>query len=190
MSASVIFGTVSALTKIGGYLDIIDSINNKLDRLVGMHLKAANYALESATRTSNKDEYIKYIDRARDKFIDAISVERKQVNLVQAYLGLAFCNHLVNDTSNMHKNLKEAKFHYSVLCNSLPDEDSLLQQMSGEGSGEGGTMEKTVISIVSLGAIPLISGIVEMVKEPIRNKKTREIESVKPIILEIDRIIQ
>ena len=189
MSSSTIFGTLNTIVKIGEYLDIVDSVNSKLDRLVGMHLEAANYALKSAVRTTNKSEYIKYIERARNKFIDAISVERNDVNLIQAYFGLAFCNHLVNDNANMIENLKKAKSRYDWLRANLPDEDSLLQQMSEEGAGEGGVMEKTIISIASLGAIPLISGITEMVKKPLRSKKMKEIDSVKRIMEEIEKNI-
>lgn len=187
MSVSVIFGNLNAIVKIGEYLNIVDSVNNKVGRLISMHLSAANYALESATRTTNESEYIKYIERARNKFIDAISVESNDVNLIQAYFGLAFCNHLVTDDTNMVENLKKAKSSYDRLWNRLPDKDSLLQQMSEEGSGEGGAMEKTIISIVSLGAIPLVSSITEMVKKTLRNKIMKEIGSVGKIMEEIEK---
>lgn len=102
-----IFDTTDDLNKIAIYLDLIESDSQKLNRIIGQSLISANEALRHALRASSKDLYKHYLDRAIDKYIDAISIE-KHDKLFMAYFGLAFCNGLVNDFKNQQANIKKA----------------------------------------------------------------------------------
>lgn len=63
--------------------------------------------LNYATTASGTNQ-MEYIRRAKDLFIDAISVEENE-NLISSYVGLAMCQHLLGDFQNSSMTIERIK---------------------------------------------------------------------------------
>lgn len=98
MGAAVIFGAVNLSSSIAGYLGLIDNVNSNVKKLLHQSFVSAVQNLNYATTASGTNQ-MEYIRRAKDLFINAISVEENE-NLISSYVGLAMCQHLLGDFQN------------------------------------------------------------------------------------------
>ena len=67
--------------------------------LLHQAFKSAIQNLEYAQTASSDINRLDYIKTAKERFIDAISVEENE-NLISSYVGLAMCQHLMGDIEN------------------------------------------------------------------------------------------
>ena len=107
MGAAVIFGAVNLSSSIAGYLGLIDNENSNVKKLLHQSFVSAVQNLNYATTASGTNQ-MEYIRRARDLFIDAISVEENE-NLISSYVGLAMCQHLLGDFQNSSMTIERIK---------------------------------------------------------------------------------
>ena len=107
MGAAVIFGAVNLSSSIAGYLGLIDNVNSNVKKLLHQSFVSAVQNLNYATTASGTNQ-MEYIRRARDLFIDAISVEENE-NLISSYVGLAMCQHLLGDFQNSSMTIERIK---------------------------------------------------------------------------------
>ena len=107
MGAAVIFGAVNLSSSIAGYLGLIDNVNSNVKKLLHQSCVSAVQNLNYATTASGTNQ-MEYIRRARDLFIDAISVEENE-NLISSYVGLAMCQHLLGDFQNSSMTIERIK---------------------------------------------------------------------------------
>ena len=107
MGAAVIFGAVNLSSSIAGYLGLIDNVNSNVKKLLHQSFVSAVQNLNYATTASGINQ-MEYIRRARDLFIDAISVEENE-NLISSYVGLAMCQHLLGDFQNSSMTIERIK---------------------------------------------------------------------------------
>lgn len=89
---------------IGNYLGIIDSLEIKVKKLVKSELNSGILALKQAQNSQAERDSL--LREARSKLNKAIYLEKEE-RLVAAYLGLALCHFLLNDTNNSIATLKE-----------------------------------------------------------------------------------
>ena len=107
MGAAVIFGAVNLSSSIAGYLGLIENVNSNVKKLLHQSFVSAVQNLNYATTASGQNQ-MEYIRRARDLFIDAISVEKNE-NLISSYVGLAMCQHLLGDFHNSSMTIERIK---------------------------------------------------------------------------------
>jgi hypothetical protein len=100
--------------------DFLDLIRNDIQSMMHMHFRSAyenlNYALHA--NAHNKTEYLV---QARNRFIDASTIERND-NLILTYLGLAFCQELLDDLANSNITLNKIRgVHWEDIYSDNPD---------------------------------------------------------------------
>ncbi len=88
---------------VAEYTKIIDSMNQKIDRLVNSEFEAAIRLLDQAIRSEN--EQVSLLRDARYSFNKSISLESGE-RLALSYLGLAICHYYLNDKNNAEEALK------------------------------------------------------------------------------------
>lgn len=98
MSPAIIFSAINLTKAIGEYLGFIEGSNTMLQKLVHQSFQSAKLNLEYAYNT-NETKQIEYLKVARSEFIRAVSVEENEAK-ISALLGLAMCQHWLNDQSN------------------------------------------------------------------------------------------
>lgn len=167
VTISTIFSSVNMAIKIAGYLQFIETSDEKLNRLTRMHQIAAKEALEHALRVVNqKEAFNMYVNRAIEKYLDAISIEKEE-GLFAAYIGLAFCNQLTKDESNMEVNLSKAISIYKSTKHAASSEPDSIMDAYTEA-------DQVVLSIATLGIANLFSsGIKSIEKRQIEKDKER-----------------
>lgn len=102
---SLIFRTAVPLTKgILEYMDIIESLDSKIDKQSKSELAAGIRALKQASNSETESESL--LREARSRFNKAISLE-KEDRLFKAYLGLAVCHFFLMDFNNASSALKD-----------------------------------------------------------------------------------
>lgn len=99
MTPAVIFGSINLAQSIAGYMGLIESVGGDVKKLLHQSLKSALQNLEYA-RSATGQNQLDYIRAARERFIDAISVEQNE-SLISAIVGLAMCQHLLGDDKNV-----------------------------------------------------------------------------------------
>ncbi len=96
MTPAVIFGSINMATSIAAYFGLIESVGGNVQKLLHQAFKSAIQNLEYAQTASSDINRLDYIKTAKERFIDAISVEENE-NLISSYVGLAMCQHLMGD---------------------------------------------------------------------------------------------
>ena len=125
MGAAVIFGAVNLSSSIAGYLGLIDNVNSNVKKLLHQSFVSAVQNLNYATTASGTNQ-MEYIRRARDLFIDAISVEENE-NLISSYVGLGMCQHLLGDFQNSSMTIEEGLNTVpGVNCSQYCDNEKIL----------------------------------------------------------------
>jgi hypothetical protein len=108
--------------------DFLDLIRNDIQSMMHMHFRSAyenlNYALHA--NANNKKEYLV---QARNRFIDASTIERND-NLILTYLGLAFCQELLDDLANSNITLNKIR---GVYWEDIYSDDILLKNFWDSG---------------------------------------------------------
>jgi len=99
MTPAVIFGSLNIVKSIAAYFGLIESVDGNVKKLLHQSFKSATQNLNYAKSATSHNLQEDYLRRAREKFIDAISVEGNE-NLISSYVGLAMCQHLLGDTYN------------------------------------------------------------------------------------------
>ena len=99
MTPAVIFGRINMATSIAAYFGLIESVGGNVQKLLHQAFKSAIQNLEYAQTASSDINRLDYIKTAKERFIDAISVEENE-NLISSYVGLAMCQHLMGDIEN------------------------------------------------------------------------------------------
>lgn len=115
MTPAVIFGSLNMATSIAAYLGLIESVGGNVQKLLHQAFKSAIQNLEYAQTASSDTNRLDYIKTAKERFIDAISVEENE-NLISSYVGLAMCQHLMGDITNRDltmQNIKNVKLTLS-----------------------------------------------------------------------------
>lgn len=106
-----------------GILDYTRLIQENIQSFMHIYFKSAyenlNYALNS-----DGDNQISYLKQARNRFIDAASIERNE-NLILSYLGLAMCQVMLDDVANSKISINKIK-----TVNFIFDEKECLEKYS------------------------------------------------------------
>lgn len=102
----MIFKTAAAAIAITRYLGIIDSVDPSIRKLLHQAFNSARMNLEYARDAKPGKLQNDYIKQAKTEFINAMAVEQDE-NLVSAHIGLAMCQHLLNDTFNAIKTIQK-----------------------------------------------------------------------------------
>jgi tetratricopeptide (TPR) repeat protein len=105
MHIQVLFQTISLTKSVAEYSGIVESIGKKIDRLMGAELECGLRTLKQATHSTV--EQTSLLRDARSCFNKAISLEKEEERLVQAYLGLAVCHSYLGDETNAKDALQE-----------------------------------------------------------------------------------
>ena len=99
-------GTMNATLAIASYFELIDTVSSDVSKLLHQSFKSARMNLELAQTSSELVQQKEYLKEARNKFIEAIAVEKDE-NLVSAYAGLTMCQLLLGDNANAQLTLKK-----------------------------------------------------------------------------------
>lgn len=130
MTPAAIFGSINLAQSIAGYMGLIESVGGDVKKLLHQSFKSALQNLEYA-QTATGQNQLDYIRTARERFIDAISVEQNE-RLISAIVGLAMCQHLLGDDKNVQMTLdrinsveltlseKTKSFGLDLLLNAIP----------------------------------------------------------------------
>lgn len=105
MNTNTIFATANVTKSIAAYLGLIDNISSDVKKLLHQAFKSAVLNLDYAKTSSGKMQ-LDYIQTAREKFTDAISVEENE-NLILSYVGLGMCQYHLGDIYNAKLTLKQ-----------------------------------------------------------------------------------
>ena len=89
----IIFSVARSTKSIKSYLGVIESSDDSISKLSHNPFNSAIENLRYAQACANIDNAASYIEVARSKFIEAINLEENE-NKVDAFLGLAMCQHL------------------------------------------------------------------------------------------------
>lgn len=106
MTPAIIFGSLNLATSIAAYFGLIESVSGNVQKLLHQAFKSAIQNLQYAITASSNVSRLDYLKTAKDRFIDAISVEENE-NLISSYIGLAMCQHLLGDTSNRDMTMRK-----------------------------------------------------------------------------------
>lgn len=98
-------------------------IRGGIETLMHMYFKSAYENLQFALNASEQNRR-EYIIQARNRFVDAISVERNE-NLILSYIGLSLCQMLTGDDANGSQTIQKIK----NVCCTLPDDYETLCSM-------------------------------------------------------------
>lgn len=96
-------GALAGSMKIAEYFGLIEGVSTQVTRLVHQAFISAKKNLEDAQYATGQEQ-VNYVRRAKDRFIDAIAVEKNE-NLVLAYVGLSMCQYFLGDYTNARRNL-------------------------------------------------------------------------------------
>lgn len=108
MTPAVIFGSLNLATSIAAYFGLIESVGGNVQKLLHQAFKSAILNLEYAQTASSDASRLDYIKTAKERFIDAVSVEENE-NLISSYVGLAMCQHLMGDLVNRDISMRNIK---------------------------------------------------------------------------------
>lgn len=108
MSPAIIFGSLNLTTSIAAYFGLIESVGGNVQKLLHQAFKSAIQNLNYAQTASSDTSRLDYIRTAKERFIDAISVEENE-NLISSYVGLAMCQHLIGDFVNRDITMRNIK---------------------------------------------------------------------------------
>ena len=107
MTPAVIFGVINLSNSIAGYLGLIENVGSNVKKLLHQSFKSAIQNIEYA-KSANGQNQLDYIRRAKEQFIDAVSVEENE-NLISSLMGLAMCQYLLGDHFNSTKTIARIK---------------------------------------------------------------------------------
>ena len=96
--------SANAALAIASYFELIDTVSSDVSKLLHQSFKSARMNLELAQTSDNLSQREEYVKEARNKFVEAIAVEKDE-NLVSAYAGLAMCQLFLGDEINMQLTL-------------------------------------------------------------------------------------
>ena len=85
-------------SKIAEYFGLIEGIDTKMTKLLQQSFNSARLNFEYAQNATGQNQ-MDYIKTAKDKFIEAVSVEENE-NKVLALAGLAMCQLFLKDDAN------------------------------------------------------------------------------------------
>lgn len=180
---------ISASVKLSEYLNIIDSNRSKLDRILQGPFNSAKMNLEYAMRTLNENERMDYIRRAKEKFIDAIAIERSPDNMFLSYFSLALCNKLLGDEQNMRQNLQQAYNVYKQVESTSKEEVwTVVDETVSYGSDGDESIQKfgkAVLAVATLGIFPIIDKTQAAVQRYEISKAKEQLETMEPFVREI-----
>lgn len=108
MTPAVIFASINMATSIAAYFGLIESVGCNVQKLLHQAFKSAIQNLEFAKTASSDQNRLDYIKTAKERFIDAISIEENE-NLISSYVGLAMCQHLMGDLTNRDITMQNIK---------------------------------------------------------------------------------
>jgi hypothetical protein len=106
MDIRMIFLGANVAKQIAGYLGLVETLNVKLDRLVGSEFEAALRSLEQAGASISERDFL--LREARSRFNKSISLEDNE-RLAMSYIGLAFCHAQLGDSYNAREALRAVK---------------------------------------------------------------------------------
>lgn len=107
MSPAIIFTSINTAKAVAAYFGLIESVGGNVQKLLHQAFKSAIQNLKYAQSSSGQNR-VDYIRTAKDRFIDAISVEENE-NLVSSLVGLAMCQYLLNDFNNVQITMSRIK---------------------------------------------------------------------------------
>lgn len=177
---STVFVIGSTIIKIAPYivsfLGLTESLSSKLDRTISMHLHSAFLNLENATRTEDAAIANDYLKRAKDKFIDAIGIETDKNKLIMAYSGLAFCQGLLGDGSNMKFNLNRAYDLYREQVSQITKRQQLYRNSTRRAYDDCSSFKSCLFhsGVAAYGAVTSM-------------QKKDHIINILPVIYEIEK---
>jgi hypothetical protein len=100
----LLFTAIDVTKSLAEYLELVESLGSKIDRIMNSEFDAAQRELEQASRSI--DEAPNLLRSARSKFNRAASLERGQ-RLALTYVGLALCHHHLQDEANTRAALQD-----------------------------------------------------------------------------------
>lgn len=99
MTIGATIASLNIAKSVAAYLGLIESSSANIRNLVHQAFKSALMNLELAKTSTSKKDREEYLKEARNKFIEAIAVEKDE-SLVSAFIGLAMCQYLLGDKRN------------------------------------------------------------------------------------------
>lgn len=105
MDISTILSCLDLAKSVACYLNLCESIDSKITRLINCDLGSGIKALDHAIDASNNPQF--YIKEAWHCFNRATSLEKDE-RLILAYIGLAICDMYLKEPVNAEKALLEA----------------------------------------------------------------------------------
>lgn len=168
--------TIKFAPYIASFLGLTESVSSKLDRTISMHLHSAFLNLEHAKRTEDSAIANDYLKRAKDKFIDAIGIETDNNKLITAYSGLAFCQGLLRDGSNMKFNLNRAYDLYREQVSQITTRQQLFRSSMRSAFDDCSSFKSSLFhsGVASYGAVTTM-------------QKKDHIIKILPVICEIEK---
>ena len=103
MDITILFKGLGATKTVLEFLEIIDSLDAKIERLIHSELEAGLKALGQVEKSIREQESL--LREARSRFNKSVCLE-KGFRLSIAYLGLAVCHHLLKDFENRDDSLE------------------------------------------------------------------------------------
>lgn len=95
---TIIFSVARSLKSIAAYLGVIESVEADVAKLRHRDFNSAIENLRIAQSCQSLDQAAKYIETARVRFTDSISLEENE-NKVDTFVGLAMCQYLQGDNN-------------------------------------------------------------------------------------------
>lgn len=99
MTIGAVIASMNVAKSIAAYFGLVESASADITSLVHQAFKSAVMNLELAKTSSQRTQCEEYLKEARNKFVEAIAVEKDE-SLVSAFMGLAMCQYLLGDSSN------------------------------------------------------------------------------------------
>ncbi len=99
MTIGATIASLNIAKSVAAYFGLIESSSANISNLVHQAFKSALMNLELARTSGTKKQSEEYLKEARNKFIEAIAVEKDE-SLVSAFIGLAMCQCLLGDKRN------------------------------------------------------------------------------------------
>lgn len=143
MTIGAAIATMSISKSVAAYYGLIDDplseVKAVIQQSIHQPFKSAILNLELAKTSSVKSQSEEYLKEARNKFIEAITVEQDE-SLVSALVGLAMCQYLLGDHGNASLTIsKISDVHYSRFS-----EDKLGKRKKIEGAGFLGSILNSI----------------------------------------------
>lgn len=133
MPPAVIFGSINMATSIAAYLGLIESVSGNVQKLLHQAFKSAIQNLNYAQTASSATSRLEYIKTAKERFIDAISVEENE-NLISSFVGLAMCQHVLGDIANRDLTMQKIDKVKLTLSEKTKAISKTALKISGPGS--------------------------------------------------------